>query len=155
MRQEEGRCQASAGPPRGAAHSGSERPEAVEAAMVMLVPKASPFCELCLSQNLCLLLHTQTFKADEPAQPFLHRQTDGGQGGIPTKVTWQRGPDPRPPNQRAFLTWQLAPPSHLCPGLSPLSFPKGACPIHFSVAGILRLPGTLGCPKVHEAPIKG
>ena len=68
------------------------------------------------------------------------------------KVTWQTGLDPRPPNQLApFLTWQLAPPAHLCSGLSPLSFPKGACPIHFNAARIWSWAGTPGCRKVREA----
>lgn len=39
------------------------------------------------------------------------------------KVSWQRGLDPKPPDQTApFLIWQLAPPSHPCSGFSPQPF---------------------------------
>lgn len=39
------------------------------------------------------------------------------------EVSWQRGLNPRPPDQPApFLLWQLALPSHLCPEHRPLPF---------------------------------
>lgn len=39
------------------------------------------------------------------------------------RVSWQRGLDPKPPDQTApFLIWQLAPPSHPCSGFSPQPF---------------------------------
>lgn len=84
MRQEEGRCQALPAPEGSCTLSGVLRGlRLLEAAMVMLVPKASPSCELCLSQNLCLLpTHTQTFKAEmSQLSPFFtDRQTEAKEG---------------------------------------------------------------------------
>lgn len=107
----------------------------LEAALVMLVPAASPSLWPLPSQHLCLLpTHRETFKAamSQLRPPFTARQAEAEEEGFP-KVAWRRGLGPRPPSQLApCLTWQLAAPSHLRSGLSPLSFPKGAAP-HASV----------------------
>lgn len=119
----------------------SGRPEAVGGGHGDASPQCKSFFVVSASPETSVYpLNTHTHTELRMIQLSPHF-TDGKlRSGRRTCLRSQRGLNPRPPDQPTpFLTWQLAPPSHLC---SP-PFSQGACPPPFNTARILTGAGTL------------